>query len=204
MHIPKPYQQDDINELWNFIDTYGFGLLLSAQNSEILGSHLPFLIDRDKGEYGTLYGHLGLFNSHLKHIDQQVLTVFTGPNAYVSSSWYQEDNSVSTWLYISVHAYGSFKRITDADEKIKILDATMKHFDKDHSSQNWKDHIEGAYLAELLNQIVCFSIEISKIQGQWKLNQQHPVEKRLKIASQLKSLNNRSIEHQLATFIEET
>ena len=50
------------------------------------------------------------------HVDS--LAIFTGPQAYISPSWYpskrEHGKVVPTWNYIVVHAYGPLRTIDDA------------------------------------------------------------------------------------------
>ena len=46
---------------------------------------------------------------------------------------------------------------------------------------------ESEFIEKLLDAIVGFTIEISSIEGKWKLNQNHPEERRQKIITGLQS-----------------
>jgi len=50
----------------------------------------------------------------------------------------------------------------------------------------WLFDGSGTFVERLLGQIVGFRIEIEKIEGKWKLNQNHPVERRKKVIRTLR------------------
>ena len=54
-----------------------------------------------------LTGHLAYGNPLWKTFEevQDILVIFNGPHAYISSSWYEHEN-VPTWNYQAVHVYG--------------------------------------------------------------------------------------------------
>ena len=49
----------------------------------------------------------------------------------------------------------------------------------------WSFDGAGTFVERMLAQIVGFRIEIEKIEGKWKLNQNHPVERREKVVRAL-------------------
>src|SRR5215468_11069944 len=77
----------------DFIEAHAFGLLLSTHDGEPFATHLPFLLERDAGQHGTLVGHLARANPQWRDLEgQQVLVVFSGPHAYFSPTWYEAEN----------------------------------------------------------------------------------------------------------------
>ena len=69
----------------------------------MLASHLPLLLEPGEGELGTLYGHFARANPHWRALPDsgEVLAVFSGPDAYISPSWYpskaEHGKVVPTW-----------------------------------------------------------------------------------------------------------
>ncbi|HEX4919466.1 MAG TPA: FMN-binding negative transcriptional regulator, partial [Candidatus Bathyarchaeia archaeon] len=97
--------QDEINRV-------SFGTIITMAKSGILASHVPMLIDRSRGELGTLFGHVARGNLQWRDSlpDGQGLAVFLGPDAYISPSWYKTKEEtgkvVPTWNYIAIHVRG--------------------------------------------------------------------------------------------------
>ena len=96
MYIPRHYAQEDRGKLFEFMQNNSFGILFSHTGDEPMASHLPFVID-EVGDQGLILGHMAKANRQWRYADgQQVLVVFYGPHAYVSPTWYQEDEVVLT------------------------------------------------------------------------------------------------------------
>ena len=57
--------------------------------------------------------------------DQRGMAIFTGPQAYVTPSWYvtkQETHKVvPTWNYVAVHAYGPVEFFDDPDRLLDVV-----------------------------------------------------------------------------------
>src|SRR5205085_2896364 len=77
-------------------------------------THLPLLLDRDAGPLGTVLGHVARANPHARQLAAgatDALVLFTGPNAYITPSWYalkaEHGRVVPTWNYVAVHASGT-------------------------------------------------------------------------------------------------
>jgi transcriptional regulator len=181
MYIPPYFAQTDRQKLQDFIDLYSFGLVVSLVEGELFASHLPLLLDRESGPNGALIGHMARQNPQWREsAGQQVLAVFSGPHVYVSPSWYEAEHVVPTWNYVAVHAIGIFRAIED---ELALNDIVQKMTARYEAARPTPWSLAGRddFVGKMLGQIVGFRIEIDKIEGKWKLNQNHPVERREKV-----------------------
>lgn len=174
-------------EVVNFIKHNSFGILFSQNEQELQATHLPFLIDDNKGDNGVLIGHMAKPNSHWKHFqDEEVLVVFPGPHAYISASWYNEPNTVTTWNYVAVHVYGTVKIIDEKERLVDTLKKTVEFYESSMPNPITIDFnhttIEG-----LMNGLVGFEIIINKIEGKQKLSQNHSIARQEKVINALKA-----------------
>lgn len=167
MYTPNSLKINEIKEQHDFIDEFGFGLIVS---SSLNGTHIPFVLHREEGEYGTLYAHCAKANPHWKELDQsEVLIVFSGPHSYISPSWYAKAPGVPTWNYAAVHGYGTVSILNNEG----TLDAVEEVVEKYEPSLLVKrDIITDDYRDKLLGAIVGFKIELTRIEGKLKLGQQ--------------------------------
>jgi len=185
MYIPSHFAQTDLATLHAFIERYSFGLLVSQLDGEPFASHLPFLLDRTAGPHGTLVGHMARANPQWKELtDRPVLAVFSGPHAYVSPTWYEATNVVPTWNYVAVHATGRARVIEDRDELLSIVSRSVAVYEVG-MPRPWVLDTSGPFVERMLAQIVGFRIEIDRLEGKWKLNQNHPAERRAKVIAAL-------------------
>src|SRR5918912_1382727 len=109
MYVPPAFRETRLEVLHAHIRDHSFGTLVSQLNGELCATHLPFLLDETSGPNGTLRGHMARANPHWRAFQPGVesLVIFPGPHAYISPGWYASEQSVPTWNYTTVHAYGS-------------------------------------------------------------------------------------------------
>lgn len=202
MYTPKHYAVTDRPKMFDFMKDNSFGILFSHTGGEPMASHLPFMIDENGGEQGLVLGHMAKANNQWRYADgQQVLVVFHGPHTYVSPTWYQDEEVVPTWNYVAVHATGIFKAMEDRAE---LEESVGRLVDQHEASQPkpWQPDFQSTYSDQMLKRIVAFQIEITSLQGKWKLNQNHPEHRRRRVAEQLKTLGG-EVNLQIAELMDE-
>lgn len=185
MYIPTAFAENDVTKLHDFIEQNSFGLLVSQVNGLPFASHLPFLLDRHEGSQGRLVGHMARTNPQWVEVGgQTTLVIFSGPHAYISPTWYEAEQVVPTWNYVSVHAYGNVQVIEDEASLLDIVQRSVRVYERS-MPQPWSFDGSSTFVKRLLAQIIGFRIEIGKLEGKWKLNQNHPVERRRKVVGAL-------------------
>ena len=184
MYIPSSFSESNISKLHALIRSNSFGLLVSSGVDQPLATHLPVLLDSESGKYGTLLGHVAKANPHWNQMEgQRVLAIFSGPHAYISPTWYESEDVVPTWNYVAVHAYGVVSVLHDKEELREILLRSVEFFES--NSQNPWVMPESDYMDRTLQAIVGLRIEIDQIEGKWKLSQNQPMDRRLKVVESL-------------------
>ncbi len=167
MYTPNNTKMDELSVIHDFIDEFGFGLIVSGS---LTGTHIPFVLHRNEGEKGALYTHCAKANSHWKELDQtDVLVVFTGPHSYISPSWYAHSPGVPTWNYAAVHVYGIVSRLNDSDT-LDAVEEVVNQYEPE--LLNKRDVVTDEFRDKMLLGVVGLKIEITKIQGKLKLGQQ--------------------------------
>jgi transcriptional regulator len=185
MYIPPHFAETDVGKLHDFIEANSFALLVSNHQGGLFATHLPFLLDRTAGDRGTLIAHMARANPQWQDLaGQHVLAVFSGPHAYVSPTWYQSENVVPTWNYIAVHAYGTC-RLVESPEQVHDLLVRMVETYERAMPTPWSIERDSAFLEKMARQVVAFRIELTRLEGKWKLNQNHPAERREKVVAAL-------------------
>lgn len=169
MYIPKQYHMNH-DEAVQMMKSYPFALLITGDENRPLATHIPLEIREDAGKiYAT--GHIAYGNIQKKTLDnnRNVLLIFQGPHAYISSSWY-ECQEVPTWDYLAVHAYGT-ARILTQDELISALDTMLKHYESHRENGRLWHTFNPELLEREMKGIVGFEIEITSIQAAAKMSQ---------------------------------
>ena len=179
MYIPTSFVESDQSKLHSFMQKHSFATLVSLDGLEPIASHLPLLLDRTSGPHGRLIGHMARANTQWQHSEgQNVLAVFHGPHAYISPRWYEAANVVPTWNYVAVHAYGRLRLETDRHQLLEIVRRYVDFYESD-LPQPWSvDDADPDFVTNLLSAIVGFEIVIDRIEGKWKLNQNHDTSRR--------------------------
>jgi transcriptional regulator len=185
MYVPAVFAETNLTRLHDFIEANSFGLLVSQVDGLPFATHLPFLLDRTAGPHGTLIGHLARANPQWRELTgQTALVIFAGPHAYISPSWYEAEQVVPTWNYTAVHAYGRAEVIEDRAAVLEIVQKSVRVYER-AMPQPWVFDPASTFAERMLGQIVGFRIEVEKIEGKWKLNQNHPLERRKKVVRAL-------------------
>jgi transcriptional regulator len=196
VYTPSAFAETDRGKLHDFIESHSFGLLVSTEDGIPRATHLPLLLQCDAGPHGSLLGHVARANPQWRGLDgQQVLVVFSGPHAYVSPTWYESENVVPTWNYVAVHAYGTVRLVEDPEALTRILTAMVARYEGS-LPKPWSFDPGSAYVQKQVRAVVGFRIEISRLEGKWKLNQNHPEERRdrvMRVLAQSKDHDAREI-----------
>ena len=187
MYIPPSFAETDLNKLHDFIEQHSFATLVSQGDANLVATHLPLLLEREAGSQGRLIGHMARANPHWQQAEgQNVLTIFNGPHAYISPSWYKVKNVVPTWNYVTVHVYGRLQLTEDRSELMNIVQRYVEFYEAS-MPQPWDlDSAEPNFIDGLLDAIVGFTIEIDRIEGKWKLSQNHDRQRREDVTQALK------------------
>ncbi len=200
MYLPKHFAENDTAKLFDFIQANSFGILFSMHRGQPFASHLPFLVARDEGKNGYLWGHLAKANSQWQDLAGEVLVVFSGPHAYISPAWYQEDHTVPTWNYVAVHVYGNITVSHEPDELLKIVQDSVQFYESNYP-EPWRLDSSAEYVHKMVKGIVGFKIEITRLEGKWKLNQNHSLTRQERVVNALKQADDQNSQ-EIATLME--
>jgi transcriptional regulator len=186
MYIPKAFRQDDIRVLHKLMRESSFVTLVTQHQGVPFATHLPCLLDAERGPYGTLLAHMARANPqwHDFASAQEVLVIFQGPHAYVSPSWYEVELSVPTWNYAVVHAYG-FPRLIEEHEKLYTLLKTLVATHEAQFENPWPFQLPDDYMQKMMRGIVGFEIEITRLEGKFKLSQNRTASERERVITAL-------------------
>ena len=177
---------------------YSFGTIVTSENGRPIATHLPFLVQ--KSDDGILISsHFAKANPQSYSIaDKEVLIIFSEPHAYISPRHYENEQSVPTWNYISVHAYGKCQLIEEYAFKFNLLERTILNYEKAYQEQ-W-GRLSSDFKEKMLKGIVAFEVEVTELQSKNKLSQNKSLAERQSIIEELSASSN-SNEVQLAEYM---
>jgi transcriptional regulator len=177
MYIPRSYAETDPSVLFDFIEAHPFGALVTSGAEGLFASHLPVVVDRGRGAHGVLQGHLARANPHhrLTGSSAEGLVIFTGADAYITPSWYAEKvdsgKVVPTWNYVAVHAYGTLRFIEGNDYLRPHLERLTALHEGGREHPWAVGDAPEEYIEQLQRAIVGVEIEITRLEGKWKMSQ---------------------------------
>lgn len=202
MFVPSGYKFESEAEKIAFMQRYSFATIITNNDQQVpLATQLPFVIEQ-RADKLILSGHFSIANEQARFIEQNTsLIIFTEPHAYISPTHYSKRESVPTWDYIAVHAYGKAKLITDDTLKLNALEQMINFYEKDYMAQ-WNS-LTDTFKSRMIKGIVAFELEVTDLQGQKKLSQNKTEAERERIIAQLEKSNN-TVEHDLAGYIQAT
>lgn len=183
MYIPKDFLVDDRAELLRFMRANVFAIIVSNDNETLIATHMPVVVARE--EPLTLWSHMALANPQWKTFERggEVLVIFQGPHAFISPSHYNTRQSVPTWNYTAVHAYGTPRILSDDQSKSQILAATFQVTEPQAQPQ-W-DEAPADYREKLLGGMVAFEIAVTRLEGKYKLSQNRAHDEQVRVAEAL-------------------
>ncbi|MCR9146720.1 MAG: FMN-binding negative transcriptional regulator [Rhodobacteraceae bacterium] len=163
-----------------------FGMLAVAADGAPLLSHVPFLLSEDGAQVEL---HLVRSNPILRLLGAPVPAriAVQGPYSYVSPDWYGIEDQVPTWNYVAVHLTGDLVAMPE-DSLHDLLDRQSALFeDRLLPKTPWtSSKMTPDVMERMMRQIVPVRMDVTAINGTWKLNQNKPDEVRLRAAGPLR------------------
>lgn len=191
MYLPTYHEEKDLDVLHTLIQNHPLGTWVSMTDGGLDANHIPFVLDKSRGEFGVLRAHVARANPIWKTLSLSVpsIVTFQGPQSYITPNWYPSKQIagkvVPTWNYTVVHAHGIPTVIHD---RAWILQMVSDLTDRNEASTSlnssaaapWKvSDAPEEFIQRLLGAIVGIEIPITAIKGRWKLSQDEAREDRL-------------------------
>ncbi|MCA4157705.1 FMN-binding negative transcriptional regulator [Priestia megaterium] len=171
MFIPKYFKVTAVEEIEDFIQHNSFGTIVTTKNGKPIATHIPLILEKDEKDDYYITGHVAYGNPQWRTFEEseQVLVMYQGPHAYISSSWYKDEN-VPTWNYQAVHVYGKVEILNQDELKKSLTDLLYKYESHRKDPILW-DKLSPTLLEAELKGIVGFRVKVQDIQAAYKLSQ---------------------------------
>lgn len=184
MYQPAHFKVEDQSELLAFMDAHGFVTLVTAPDGVPFATHLPMLVAQE-GDKIYLRSHVARGNKQWQHFDgREVLVIFQGPHALIDPAWYDSAPNVPTWNYTAVHAYG-LPRVVEGAATRQIAYGLVQKY-----TPNMQAIPEDAE-RRMLAGVVTFEIEVTRLEGKYKLSQNKTAQDRQNVAHALSQSTDR-------------
>ncbi|MCC2931588.1 FMN-binding negative transcriptional regulator [Bacillus sp. LBG-1-113] len=186
MYIPKYYKVTNVDDIWDFVQNNSFGTIVTTAQGKPIATHLPLQLIKEGDTY-YITGHIAYGNPQWRTFEacEDVLVMFQGPHAYISSSWYEKEN-VPTWNYKAVHVYGTAS-ILNEEELKHDLTMLLQTYEKHRKNPVLWDKLSPQLLESQLKGIVGFKMKVGEIQASYKLSQNRNEKDYMNIIDQLRN-----------------
>lgn len=198
MYIPKHFQPRNEAEVFAFLQAYSFATIVTVRDKLPAATHLPFTVSQQNGKI-VLGAHFARANPQWEDLgNQRVLVIFSEPHAYISPKHYDREESVPTWNYISVHAYGMASLVTDPDRTLFMLQEMINQYEPGYMQQ-W-EALSREFKHKMLKGIVAFEILVDDLQAVEKLSQNKSGAEQKRIVESL-AASPQEMENKIAAYM---
>jgi transcriptional regulator len=183
MYVPPHNRIDDRPTLVAFMRAHSFAALVTDGEQGLRATHLPVVVEHE-GDRVRLLAHVARANPQWRDFadGREAMMIFAEPHAYVSPRHYERAETVPTWNYAAVHAYGSPRIVEDRDEKHAQQAKLIAMHDAEYGAR-FPD-LPREYVDRMLGAIVAFAVDVTRLDARFKLSQEKlPVERERIIAA---------------------
>lgn len=186
LYVPR-FNAMDADDVRPFVAAVATAQLVTVGNDGAPdATFLPVLWEGDR-----LVGHLARANAHWRRMveDSPALAVVTGPDTYVSPSWYptkaEHGRVVPTWNYSVVHLRGRL-RVHDDPDWVRGLVTRLTDRHEQSRAEPWQvSDAPEDYVTRNLRPIVGVEIVVERVEAKAKLSQNRSEEDRAGVAAGL-------------------
>jgi transcriptional regulator len=175
MYLPKHFEQTDRAALAALMREHPLALLIVPGADGVTADPIPLEYRPEVGPLGTLRGHVARANPLWKRAGAEALAVFTGPQTYITPSWYpskaETHKVVPTWNYTLVQARGPLRAIDDAPWLHALVGGLTAHHEAPRDKPWAVTDAPEDYVQTMLRAIVGIEIELTSLVGKWKVSQ---------------------------------
>lgn len=196
MYQPKHFEETRLEVLQALVANQPLSTLVTISGEGLVADQIPLILQPEIGPLGTLVGHVARANPLWRdtHRETPVLTIFQGPQHYISPSWYptkqEHGKVVPTWNYVVVQARGILQVHDDAAwVRKQVTQLTQKQ--ERTSAKPWAvDDAPPEYIDSMIKAVVGISIEVTQWSGKWKTSQNQPAVNRVGVVQALGGLTD--------------
>jgi transcriptional regulator len=185
MYVSKHHALDDSEAIFGLMEAHPLGAWVCHTAGGRVANHVPFLLDRSRGEFGTLVGHVSRANPIWRALGAAAPSVvmFQGPQAYISPGWYPgkaaHGKVVPTWNYTVAHAHGVARAVDNRDWLLDMLNRLTATHEADRPAPWRVGDAPADYVDRMLRAIVGVELPIQRLEGKLKASQDEDLPDRL-------------------------
>lgn len=191
MYIPTTNAIHDESEIRAFVAAVGVAQLVTTGDDgtpaatllpvEWVGDRLVTHAARRNQQWATLAA---------RALPVRALAVVTGPDAYVSPTWYAgrevHRRTVPTWDYSTVHLAGTLTTFEDIDRLADHVTSLSARHEDDRKDGWVPAETPDGYMAGMLRGIIGIELAVESVEARAKLSQNRPAEDRAGVVAGLR------------------
>ena len=187
MYPPPHHQENDFELTKAIIEIFPLATVLSGENGDIHATHIPLMWYESSGKYGKLVGHIDRNNPQVASLDQQyVQAVFHGFDTYISPIIYDSKGKLPTWNYTKVHAKGNVTVFVNPEKIQQSIIQMTERLEQKREGERFVLKPDNASMQALTKYILGFEIELTEVEGKFKLSQDKTVQDQLNVLKEMK------------------
>jgi len=173
VYVPEHFAVADADALIARLARRFAGILVSVGvDGQPIATHMPILWDAERR---IVTGHIARANPHWKLGAGRALIVLSGPETYVSPSFYpskvEHGKTVPTWNYEAAHLSGAVEWFEDAARLEEVVRRLSEIFEGDRPAPWRLEDAPRTYVDAMLRGIVGVEMRVDRIEGKRKLSQ---------------------------------
>jgi transcriptional regulator len=181
VYVPRHFAVTDLAGVAEFVDAAQSATLVTFDGTRPVATLLPVIWDRPaalaEGSWGRLLGHIAIMNDQWQTAapDAEALAIVTGPQAYISPSWYESKERhgrvVPTWNYEVVHLTGAVTFHQDPEWLRAVVTRLTRRHESTRARPWAVSDAPPEYIDGQLRAIVGVELAISSVEAKQKLSQ---------------------------------
>jgi len=202
-NLPQ-YKEAEKENMLSFMKAHPFVMLIGTdKNARIELTQIPVMIEEREGKL-FLAGHIHRKSSHHLALEEvpHAVAVFTSSHSYISATWYTgSPNQASTWNYVSIHARGNIKWMSEEGLITFLKKLTLHYENYNRSATPVYENLPEDYTSRLIKGIIGFEMEVTSLENVYKLSQTRDEKSYDSIVNELKQKGDG--ENEIAAMMEE-
>ena len=177
MYVNPLHRLTDRETLFALMESHPLGAWVCQGEAGLVANHVPFLLDRSRGPYGTLIGHVSRANKVWRDLSSgnSSVVMFQGPQAYITPGWYpgkaEHGKVVPTWNYVVAHAHGVAHAIEDREWLFYMLQRLTQVHEAPQAAPWSVSDAPASFMDKMMRAIVGIEIPIDRLEGKLKASQ---------------------------------
>ncbi len=195
MYVNPLHRLTNRETLFALMASHPLGAWVCPGRDGLIANHVPFLLDRSRGPFGTLIGHVARANTVWRELGSAAPSVvmFQGAETYITPGWYpskaEHGEVVPTWNYVVAHAHGVARAVEDREWMRDMLERLTAVHEARRAVPWSVADAPALFIDKMMGAIVGIEIPIDRLEGKLKASQDEAMPDRIGTVRGLREQN---------------